>query len=78
MQIITPEDLIEYLYNEGTAQKREEVRAALENNWSLKEVFEQLTATKKQLDEIDLSPRDEVIQRILDHGNKIVSHPHLH
>ena len=66
----TPEDLVQYLYKETSEQKTAAIRAALETNWSLRESFEQLLAAQKNLEEIKLSPRDEAVNKILQHITK--------
>ncbi|MEO6328336.1 MAG: hypothetical protein ABIO55_05365 [Ginsengibacter sp.] len=78
MRIITPEDLVQYLYNETSPQKTKAIKAALENDWSLREAFEQLVSVQKKLKDVDLSPREEVVKKILDHADKTISHLHSH
>ena len=76
MRKITPEDLVQYLYHEAPPKKANAIKAALESDWSLREAFEQLVSAQKQLKEIDLSPREEAIKKILDHADKTIGHLH--
>ncbi len=70
MTKFTPEDLVQYLYKETSKQKTAAIIAALETDWSLQESFEQLLAAQKNLEEIKLSPRDEAVNKILQHITK--------
>lgn len=71
MTKFTPEDLIQFMYNETSIQKTAAIKAALETDWDLKESFELLSGTQKNLREIKLSsPREEVINKILQHTTK--------
>jgi len=66
----TPEDLVQYLYKESSEQKTSAIRAALETDWNLQESFEMILAAQKNLEEIKLSPRDEAVNKILQHITK--------
>jgi hypothetical protein len=70
MNKFTPEDLVQYLYKETSEQKIAEIRVALETDWNLREFFEQISSGQKNLEEINLSPRDEAVNRILHHVTK--------
>ncbi len=78
MRIITPEDLVQYLYNETSPHKESEIKTALENDLELREAFEQMVLAKKQLQEQQHSPREEVMKKILDHADKTFTHLHSH
>jgi hypothetical protein len=70
MTKFTPEDLVQYLYRETSVQKTAAIQAALNIDWNLRESFEQIVAGQKNLEEIKLSPRDEVVNKILQHTSK--------
>jgi cell fate (sporulation/competence/biofilm development) regulator YlbF (YheA/YmcA/DUF963 family) len=74
----TSEDLIQYLYNETSVQKTASIKAALNADWDLKESFEQLVEAQKNLDEIKLSPRNEAVNKILQHTSKKLGQLHSH
>ena len=76
MSKITPEDLVQYIYSETSTQKTEAIKAALENDWSLREAFEQIVSAQNQLKNAKLSPREESIKKILDYAEKGVNHLH--
>ena len=78
MTIFNSEDLLQYLYNETSPNKAAAIKAALETDWSLRETFEMLVSGQKQLEDIKLSPRDEVLKSILAHAEKQVNQLHSH
>lgn len=78
MHIFTTEDLLQYLYNETSPKKSAAIKAALETDWSLREAFELMVSGQKQLEYVDLSPREEVLKRILDYADKTISQLHPH
>ncbi|HSQ43394.1 MAG TPA: hypothetical protein VLM16_00265 [Ginsengibacter sp.] len=78
MTKFTPEDLVQYLYNETSVQKTAAIKAALNTDWNLQESFEQLVDAQKNLEKIKLSPRDEAVNKILQHTTKKVGQLHSH
>ena len=78
MSIFTTEDLLQYLYNEASPKKSAAIQAALETDWSLRETYGLLVSSQKQLGEINLSPREDVLKNILDYAEKTVSQLHPH
>lgn len=78
MTKFTPEDLVQYLYNETSVQKTAAIKAALNTDWNLQESFEQLVEAQKNLEKVKLSPRDEAVSKILQHSSKKVGQLHSH
>ena len=78
MTKFTPEDLVQYLYNETSVQKTAAIKAALDTDWDLRESFEQIIAGQRNLEEINLSPREEAVNKILQHTSKKVGQLHSH
>ena len=78
MHIFTPEDLVQYLYKETSKEKSAAIEAALENDWSLREMFEVISSAQKRLEALSLTPRDEVITKILHHSEKSMNELHPH
>ncbi len=77
MHNFTPEDLVQYLYNETSQEKSTAIEAALQTDWSLNEMYDLMVDAQNNLEEVNLSPRDEAINRILQYGeNAIELHPH--
>ncbi len=72
MHNFTPEDLLQYLYNETSPAQTAEIKAALESDWSLREKFEVISSAQKRLESLKLSPRQETIDNILNHAEKVM------
>lgn len=70
MMKITPEELVRYIYNETSPQKTENIRAALQTDWNLRETYEKLLSSGKELSEIKFSPRKETVNKILEYASK--------
>ena len=70
MMKITSEDLIKYVYNETSEQKGATIQAALQTDWSLREIYEQLLNSKSELNEIKFSPRRESVNKILEYASR--------
>ncbi len=78
MHNITPEDLVQYLYNETSTAKTAAIKAALEADLELREAYEVMATAKKQLEYIELKPRDEVVKKILEHEEKLINQLYPH
>ena len=76
MQVFTPEDLVQYLYSETSPEKSAAIKAALESDWSLRESFEALVSAHHQLEKVNLSPRSEVIEKLLKHAERPIAEIH--
>ena len=61
----TPEDLVSYLYNETSPEKSNEIKIAMEKDWTLREKYEVLKASINRLDKLIESPRTEVVLNVL-------------
>lgn len=72
MHSFTLDDLVQYLYKETSPEKTAAIRAALETDWRLREKFEDISASSKQLETIKLSPRKKIIDDILNYAEKAV------
>ncbi len=76
MHIFTPDDLVQYLYNETTPQKAAAIEAALEADYQLREMFDVIVTGQKRLEVLNLSPRTEAINKILQYAEKSMSQLH--
>ncbi len=76
MHLFTPEDLVQYLYNETSVKKSAAIEAELQSNWQLKEIFEVIINAQKRLEAFELTPRKKVINEILTHARKKLSEFH--
>jgi hypothetical protein len=72
MHNFTPEDLLQYLYKETSPEKTAEIKAALENDWSLREKFEVITTAQKRLEALKMSPSQQTIDNILNYAEKAI------
>jgi hypothetical protein len=73
MHNFTPEDLLQYLYNETSPAQTAEIKAALETDWSLCEQFEVMTSAQKRLETLKMSPSQQTVDNILDYAEKAVA-----
>jgi hypothetical protein len=74
MHSFTPEDLIQYIYNEASTQKTAAIKAALETDWSLREQYDEILSAHQSLEKITLSPRKKAVDNILAYAEKSVIH----
>ena len=73
MHNFTPEDLLQYLYNETSPAQTAQIKAALETDWSLREKFEVITSAQKRLEALKMSPSQRTIDNILNYAEKAVN-----
>jgi hypothetical protein len=66
--LFTPEELIQYLYKETSAEQTLAIEAALREDWTLREKLEVLKASTQRLDNLLESPRAEVILNVLNYA----------
>ncbi len=76
MHNFTPEDLVQFLYNETPKEKSEAIEAALENDWTLREMFDVIVSAQQRLKALNLAPREEAVNKILRHAEKSMSELH--
>ncbi len=70
MRKFTPEDLLLYLYKESSPQLAAEIEQAVQLDWTLREKFNVLKTSMLRLDQIQESPRTEVILNILNYARE--------
>lgn len=70
MTLFTPEDLLRYLYKESSPELTVAIEAALKEDWMLREKLEVLRSSAGVLDTVVVSPRMEVIQRVMNYARK--------
>ena len=79
MANITQDDLLNYLYNEGSAEKIEYIQQLLETDVDLQERFQVLRTAKSRLDQIKLiSPNSRSVDNILNYAERSVIELHSH
>lgn len=73
MHNFTSEELVQFLYNETSAETTKAIQAALNSNWSLREELEALKASQSSLDNVKLlAPRKDTLKAILNYAEKSV------
>lgn len=70
MTNFTPENLIQYLYEETSPEQTAAIEEALVRDWTLREKFEVLKASKSRLDAVLESPRTEVVLNVLNYARE--------
>ncbi len=73
--LFTPEELVQYLYNETSPERTAEINAALQQDWTLREKLEAVKDSQRLLNEGLESPRAEAITNILRYARESVSEP---
>ncbi len=68
--LFTPEELIQYLYQETSPEKTAAIEAALQDDWTLREKLEVLKSSRESLNRIVESPRPQVILNILNYARE--------
>ena len=74
MHSFTPEDLIQYIYNETSTQKSAAIKVALDTDWNLREKYDEIMSAHKSLEKVILSPRKKAVDNILAYAEKSVRH----
>ena len=72
MHSFTPEDLVQYMYDETSPEKKTAIQLALETDWSLREKYEEMLSAQKRLGTFKLSPRKKVVDDILSYAEKSI------
>jgi len=75
MTLFTPEDLLLYLYKESSPELTAAIEAALKEDWTLLEKMKVMQSSVDQLDKVTVSPRMEVILRVLDYARETSAEP---
>ena len=78
MDNFTPDDLVQYLYNETSQAKSEAIKKALENDWTLREMYDVMVSAQKRLEAFELAPREEAVNNILRYAEKTITELHPH
>jgi hypothetical protein len=78
MTNITQDDLLQFLYNEGSPEKREYIEEQLEIDAELLERFNVLKSSKNRLDKVKLiSPDDRSVDNIFNYSQQGVVEIHV-
>jgi len=71
--LFTPEELVQYLYNETSPERTADIDAALQQDWALREKLEVFQNSMRSLNRNLESPRTEVVMNILNYARDTVS-----
>ncbi len=78
MRIFTQEDLVQYLYGETSPKKTASIKAALENDFSLREMFKVIVSVHERLNTLHVSPREQIVKKLLRYAKQTVRQLHQH
>jgi hypothetical protein len=65
----TPEDLIQFLYKETSAEMTTAIEEAVQKDWTLREKLAVLKASHERLNTLMEAPRTEVVLNILKYAS---------
>lgn len=68
--LFTPEELVQYMYNETSPEKTAAIKAAIQDDWTLREKLDVIKASAQSLDRIVQSPRTEIVLRVLNYARE--------
>jgi hypothetical protein len=78
MTLFTPEDLLLYLYKESSPELTVAIESALKENWMLREKLQVLQSSADELNKVTVSPRMEVILRVMNYARETAVEPAPH
>jgi hypothetical protein len=78
MTLFTPEDLLLYLYKESSPELTAAIETALQEDWTLREKMQVLQSSVDQLDKVIVSPRMEVIIKVINYAREAITEPVHH
>lgn len=74
MHQFTIKDLIQFLYEETSTEKKAAIQVALDSDWSLREKMEKISLSHSELNGITLlSPSDKTLENIFKYAQKSIS-----
>ena len=76
--LFTPEELVQYLYNETSPARTADINRALQEDWTLREKLDVLRHSVQALSRKYESPRPEVLQNIMNYARESVNEPVQH
>ncbi len=73
-KMYTPNDLVRYIYDETSRAENEMIEILLQTDTKFKTLFDQLTSSKDNLDDLIESPSDDVVRRIINNAQSLDMH----
>lgn len=71
IKMLTHEDVIRYAYNECNAEEADIIQAFIDTDKKLRQFYDRLTNTQRNLDSLNRQPSAEVIEKILNYSRKV-------
>lgn len=71
IKTFTQDDVIRYVYEETTASERSEIKQAIICDSELQDLYKELVAIKKQLDDSMKTPSHKVTESILNYSKSL-------
>ncbi|HEY8971231.1 MAG TPA: hypothetical protein VIM64_19135 [Puia sp.] len=70
MTLFTPEDLLLYLYKESSPELTIAIETAIKEDWMLREKLQVLQSSTEGLEKVTVSPRAEVILKVMNYARE--------
>ena len=70
MTLFTPEDLLLYLYKESSPELTIAIETAIKEDWMLREKLQVLQSSTEGLGKVTVSPRAEVILKVMNYARE--------
>jgi hypothetical protein len=70
MTLFTPEDLLLYLYKESSPELTLAIETAIKEDWMLRERLQVLQSSAEGLEKVTVSPRAEVILKVMNYARE--------
>jgi len=70
MTLFTPEDLLLYLYKESSPELTVAIETAIKEDWMLREKLQVLQSSTEGLEKVTVSPRAEVILKVMNYARE--------
>jgi hypothetical protein len=70
MTLFTPEDLLLYLYKESSPELTIAIETAIKEDWMLREKLQVLQSSAEGLEKVTVSPRAEVILKVMNYARE--------
>jgi len=70
MTLFTPEDLLLYLYKESSPELTVDIETAIKEDWMLREKLQVLQSSTEGLEKVTVSPRAEVILKVMNYARE--------
>jgi hypothetical protein len=70
MTLFTPEDLLLYLYKESSPELTLAIETAVKEDWMLRERLQVLQSSADGLEKVTVSPRAEVILKVMNYARE--------